>query len=1512
MNRSARVRFDGSWVLRDIPTDRGPVRVRATCTEEGETRSGASDFFVLEPDTSVEIPQIQLGANAAIPATLALALPVAELTAAGETAQLTVTASFPDGAVADLAAAASGTGYTVSNPAVLTVGADGLASFAAEPATIVFTRPLGGSGGEVARQLAVSGELIDGFTIDLTSTAFGTGYASSNLFVCSFGVPDGRLFAGQDGTCRVTVDNSGFSAEVAVTVRRFPLPVASLAMPGYANNVDVAGDTAYVAAGAAGLVVVDIANRAAPRIVASLDTSGQANDVEVRGGLAFVADHGAGLLVIDVSDPASPALLGSVDTPGLALDVDADGDPAQDDLVYLADGDGGLLVIDVSAPAAPVIAGGLAVALSSVRDIAGKPGTPLLALAARDAAGVSSVVLVDVSDPASPAQLGSFALPGAQVEAVAFAGDAVLAGSRDGLGLATLDAGDPAAPQLLATMVPSESGLLNDVEVLGDLAFGADRIFVNAVPVIDVGDPADPFAVGFADFSGTGDDNGTGIAADDRFLYLTASQSGGRFRPSGSSRLYIGQTVPIDDTAGLPPAVEILAPAGGASFFEGDTVQVVVDALDDIGVASVSLLVDGEAVASDTTDPFVFSDTEAPYGFDFSIPLGTTSFTLEAVATDDLGASSTAARTITVAPDPPPAVTLTSPVAGASVTAELPALISAEVSDNRGLSAVVLRVDGTPVFSGVTPPFSATVDVPLGAASLTVEVEATDDLGRTTTAVRVVPVVLGEPPVVILLTPSDGAAVVEGTPLAILAQASDDVGVSSVELAVDGATVASFTAPPFQAEVTVPVGVSQLTVTATATDTAGQTTTAGATVTVGPDEPPTVTLLEPEDGQQVAAGGVLRAVAAAADDVGVAAVRFFVDGSLAFDDDEAPYEADLEVPASAGTLAITAVAEDTAGQQTASPAVLVEVVSDSDTTVVGRVLDEAGDPAGGVAVTCAGAGGATLPNGTFLLAGVSAQAPISCEAILVTAGGRVLDTRSAAVEPVLDGVTDVGDIELAEVAMFAGVGRGSEESPGALLTVDQATGEGTLVGQTLVSGEEGRSGLTGIAFDDADRLFGSTISGFGSVSTLVRIDALSGALLETVGEIRDAATGDGLAIGDLTFEPGTGVLFALGSQDFSGELYRVDTTTAEATFVGLAPFGGGLAFAPDGTLYLAGDGALLVLDPADAGLLGGLPLEEFYDGLGARPGDGLLFATVGGDDAVYAGAHQVGQQVAVEVARARSRGDGSFGDIETISYEVEASGVALGDFDGDGDLDVATVSPFGDEGSVLLGNGDGSFQAESRLNLAGGGASRPEKIIAADLNGDGRDDLLTANSGSGNVTIARSLGGGVFQLFPFPIPEGPRGLAAADVTGDGVPDLVTANSYPESVSVARGTGSGLFGFSTVVPVSGSSPEDVALVDVDGDGDLDIVSANLFSGDVSVLHNSGSGSFSAEERFNAGAAPMGLAVGDVNADGLPDLAVLQGQAFGGEVALAPPEHARALSGPRMLEDLEPGVTLLLHR
>jgi hypothetical protein len=214
------------------------------------------------------------------------------------------------------------------------------------------------------------------------------------------------------------------------------------------------------------------------------------------------------------------------------------------------------------------------------------------------------------------------------------------------------------------------------------------------------------------------------------------------------------------------------------------------------------------------------------------------------------------------------------------------------------------------------------------------------------------------------------------------------------------------------------------------------------------------------------------------------------------------------------------------------------------------------------------------------------------------------------------------------------------------------------------------------------------------------------------------------------------------------------------------------------------------------------------------------------------------------------------------------SSVAVGDFNGDGNLDLAVANavPGSATVSILLGTGTGSFGAKTDFATGRG----PISVAAGDFNGDGNLDLAVSNDGSNTVSILVGTGTGSFGAkTDFGTGNGPISVAVGDFNGDGKLDLVTANIVSGTVSILLGTGTGSFGAKTDF-VTGSFPRSVAVGDFNGDGDLDLAVANLISDTVSILLGTGTGSFGPKSDFGTASSPNSVAMGDFNADGNVDL------------------------------------------
>jgi hypothetical protein len=223
------------------------------------------------------------------------------------------------------------------------------------------------------------------------------------------------------------------------------------------------------------------------------------------------------------------------------------------------------------------------------------------------------------------------------------------------------------------------------------------------------------------------------------------------------------------------------------------------------------------------------------------------------------------------------------------------------------------------------------------------------------------------------------------------------------------------------------------------------------------------------------------------------------------------------------------------------------------------------------------------------------------------------------------------------------------------------------------------------------------------------------------------------------------------------------------------------------------------------------------------------------------------------------------------------AGLVAADLNGDGKPDLATADEVSRSVSVLLGRGDGSFRPRRALRVP----REPVDIADADLDADGDLDLATASADRwGSVAVLLNDGAGGFHVDHV-YRAGAFGLAAADVNRDGIADLVAASYDKPGVVVLLGAGGGRFGAPRRFP--GHEATDVALGDLNGDGSVDAVLAGGEEGPgdrVMVRLGAGDGTFGPETVFHttpahddedSGADPLGVTLADLNHDGRLDLA-----------------------------------------
>lgn len=214
--------------------------------------------------------------------------------------------------------------------------------------------------------------------------------------------------------------------------------------------------------------------------------------------------------------------------------------------------------------------------------------------------------------------------------------------------------------------------------------------------------------------------------------------------------------------------------------------------------------------------------------------------------------------------------------------------------------------------------------------------------------------------------------------------------------------------------------------------------------------------------------------------------------------------------------------------------------------------------------------------------------------------------------------------------------------------------------------------------------------------------------------------------------------------------------------------------------------------------------------------------------------------------------------------------LTTGDFNHDGNLDVAVANTGDNTVSILIGNGSGTLTPPGAAINVG---RTPEAVRAGDFNGDGYSDLAVANYQDGTVTILLNNQNETFATSTISVGSGSNsGPQALAITGSGSSLLLAvANFGSNNVSLLKSTGSGGFGAQTLVNV-GNGPDDVRFTDINGDGIPDFVVSNYTDGTLNVATGSTSGAYTVLGPFPIGTKPYSAAAGDLDNDSTPDIVV----------------------------------------
>jgi hypothetical protein len=491
--------------------------------------------------------------------------------------------------------------------------------------------------------------------------------------------------------------------------------------------------------------------------------------------------------------------------------------------------------------------------------------------------------------------------------------------------------------------------------------------------------------------------------------------------------------------------------------------------------------------------------------------------------------------------------------------------------------------------------------------------------------------------------------------------------------------------------------------------------------------------------------------------------------------------------------------------------------------------------------------------------------------ILIASGsGQSAQVRTAFANPLMATVTDLGGNAVPNASVTFSAPTGA--TPGALFAgassvVVTANGSGTASSGTVTAGTY-PGGPYNVTVSSGSATNNFTLTNLGASETLISSLTATAATVDVFG------FGFGAPAGSLSFTD-------LTTSSPIAAPVTLNTANAQAALSPEATTPTGTDTLPDWTVLgdVNGDGipdlvtslyqtnsVTVQLGNGDGTFQAPTPI---LINAGFGPAEAHLVSLRGnGTLDIIVGSFNVNQ-----IAVLLGNGNGTFQS--PVFYSVGSAtntptSLTTGDFNHDGNLDVAVTNTGDNTVSILLGDGAGNLAVTGTPINVG---HDPEAIRSGDFNGDGYTDLAVANYQDGTVTTLLNNQNLTFTAGTVSvgsgIHSGPQALAITGTGGSLL--LAVANYKDDTVSVMKSNGDGTFGTQAITPV-GNGPDDITFADFNNDGIQDLAVSNYTDGSVDLLLGSSGGTYTLVGPFNVGTGPYSAAVADIDLDGTPDVVV----------------------------------------